>query len=77
MLAWRATDRRILGLELREAQDRVAVNVATARALFDVQFPGPWRLVPAGPHDSAVDIYNANMRLEAYRTQCAAGDASL
>jgi len=67
VLAWRATDRRILTLELREAQDRVAVDVATARALFDVQFPGPWRLVPAGPRDSAVDIYNANMRLEAYR----------
>jgi methyl-accepting chemotaxis protein len=73
VLAWRATDRRILGLELREAQDRVAVNVATARALFDVQFPGPWRLVPAGPHDSAVDIYNANMRLEAYRTSAPLG----
>jgi methyl-accepting chemotaxis protein len=67
VLAWRATDRRILALELREAQDRVAVNVATARALFDVEFPGPWHLVPAGPRDSAVDMYNANMRLEAYR----------
>jgi methyl-accepting chemotaxis protein len=67
VLAWRATDRRILALELREAHDRVSVNVATARALFDVQYPGAWRLVPAGPHDTAVDIYNGNMRLEADR----------
>ncbi len=73
VLAWRATDRRILALELREAQDRVAVNVATARALFDVQFPGPWRLVPAGARDSAVDMYNANMRLEAYRLRMVLG----
>ena len=68
LVAWRATDRRILQLELHDAQDRMVVNVAIARELFDTRFPGPWHLVDAGPTEPATEIFNGNGRLDEYRT---------
>jgi hypothetical protein len=66
-LAWRVTHRRILDLELQEAQNHVAENIAAARALFDARFPGPWHLEPAPAGQPPLDIYNGNGRLAAYR----------
>ena len=68
IVAWRATDRRILALELRDAQDRMTGNVAAAREMFDMRYPGPWRIVPSGPTEPATEIYNGNGRVDAYRS---------
>ena len=69
LLAWRATDRRILGLELHDAQERMAGNVSTARVLFDMRFPGPWRIVTTAPNEPPTEIFNGNSRVDAYRTE--------
>jgi methyl-accepting chemotaxis protein len=67
-LAWRATDRRFLGHELRDARDETAESVAAARAMFDARYPGPWHVVAAGGAEPTTDIYNGSGLQERYRT---------
>jgi methyl-accepting chemotaxis protein len=66
-LAWRATDRRFLRMELASASNQLSSDAALARATFDSRYPGPWHLVPAAATDTAISIYNGNGRLDAYR----------
>lgn len=66
-LAWFRTDREVVRLQLQEADERLARNLAMARRLFDEQVPGPWRLEPAAPGDTAVSLFNGNGRNPAWR----------
>ncbi len=71
VFGWRQTEHRILGLELGSARARVAGDVAIARAVFDLRFPGPWRLVPAAANEAPTAIFNGNGLVDAYRTTAA------
>ena len=69
VIAWQQTDSQVLKIVLRNASDRLSGNVAVARALFDARYPGPWHIVPAGPADAPITIYNGNGRVDEYKTQ--------
>ncbi|MGI8499504.1 MAG: methyl-accepting chemotaxis protein [Gemmatimonadaceae bacterium] len=53
VLAWRETNRSILSLQLEDAADRLQDNMQVTRRLFDLRYPGPWRMAatttPASP----------------------------
>src|ERR1700727_1705175 len=66
-LAWRATDRRVLAHELRDARGETAGSVGAARAMFDSRYPGPWHVVAAAAAEPATDIYNGSGLQERYR----------
>jgi methyl-accepting chemotaxis protein len=67
MIAWQQTDSQVLKIVLHNASDRLAGNLAVARALFDARYPGPWHVVPAAPTDAPVAMFNGNGRLDEYR----------
>jgi methyl-accepting chemotaxis protein len=67
-LAWQQMDRAVLALQLHSARDRLAGNLATARLVIDLRYPGPWHVEPAGAGDPSIDMYNGGTRRAAYRT---------
>jgi hypothetical protein len=67
--AWRAADRKVLGLQLQQASAQLDGNLALARAMFDQRFPGPWRLVEATGVEPLVELFNGNGRLDSWRTR--------
>ncbi|HWZ57413.1 MAG TPA: methyl-accepting chemotaxis protein [Gemmatimonadaceae bacterium] len=62
-----AGSRSVMQVQKQNASERLAGNVRLARAVFDERYPGPWHLVPAGPNDPAIEIFNGNGRLDRYR----------
>jgi methyl-accepting chemotaxis protein len=65
-LSWSGARDTILDLQLDGADRQLAGSIASARALFDLRFPGPWRLMPAGGAD-AREIFNGNGLDPSYR----------
>ena len=67
-LAWQQMDRGILQLQLHSARDRLAGNLATARTILDMRYPGPWHLEPAGAGDAPIEMYNGGSKRVAFHT---------
>jgi methyl-accepting chemotaxis protein len=65
------SSRAVMQIQKQNASERLASNVRLARAVFDARFPGPWHLVPSGPNDPAVEMFNGNGRLDRYRERTA------
>jgi len=68
LLGWHETEQRLLRMQLDAANARLVGNVAIARAMFDVRFPGPWRLVAAPANEPPIEIFNGNGREDTYRS---------
>jgi methyl-accepting chemotaxis protein len=60
------TSHAVMQIQKQNASERLAGNVRLARAVFDARYPGPWHLVPAGPNDPPIEIFNGNGRLDRY-----------
>jgi hypothetical protein len=63
--AWRATDRKVLGLQLQQASAQLDGNLAVARAMFDQRFPvlGVWWTPPVWNRSSSCITATAGLMI--------------
>ena len=67
-LSWSASREAMLELQLEGADRQLTGSIAAARRIFDMRFPGPWRLVTV-EEPTPVDLYNGNGTDARYRTR--------